>query len=100
MATRRNHDRATAFGVTDAPCSQAAARNEQSPGVAFPATIEMRSPDREFECRNDGGESTRSGGDDAKKKDGGTECTRDEMEGRQSQTNSRRKQDDACGRRW
>ena len=32
MATRRNHDRATAFGVTDAPCSQAAARNEQSPG--------------------------------------------------------------------
>ena len=32
MATRRNHDRATAFGVTDAPYSQAAARNEQSPG--------------------------------------------------------------------
>ena len=32
MATRSNHDRATAFGVTDAPCSQAAARHEQSPG--------------------------------------------------------------------
>ena len=32
MATRRNQDRATAFRVTDAPCSQAAARNEQSPG--------------------------------------------------------------------
>ena len=32
MATRRNHDRATAFGATDTPCSQAAARNEQSPG--------------------------------------------------------------------
>ena len=32
MATRRNHYRATAFGLTDAPCSQAAARNEQSPG--------------------------------------------------------------------
>ena len=23
MATRRNHDRATAFGATDTPCSQA-----------------------------------------------------------------------------
>ena len=32
MATRRNLGRATAFGITDAPCSQAAARNEQSPG--------------------------------------------------------------------
>ena len=32
MATRRNHDRATPFGVTVAPYSQAAARNEQSPG--------------------------------------------------------------------
>ena len=43
----------------------------------------MRSPDREFECRNDGGDRARSGGDDAKKKVGGTVCTREEMEGRQ-----------------
>ena len=36
LATRRNHDRATAFGVTGAPCSQAAARSEQSPeGSSF-----------------------------------------------------------------
>ena len=34
------------------------------------------------------------------KKVGGTVCTRDEMEGRQNQTNGRRMQDDACGRRW
>ena len=32
VATPRYLDRATAFGVIDAPCSQAAARNEQSPG--------------------------------------------------------------------
>ena len=68
--------------------------------IVLPATIQMRSPDREFECRNDGGESARSGGDDAKTKVGGTVCTRDEMEGRQSQTNGRMIQDDACGRRW
>ena len=49
----------------------------------------MRSPDREFECRNDGGESARSGGDDAKKKVGGTVCTRDEMEGRQRPEDTR-----------
>ena len=60
----------------------------------------MRSPDREFECRNDGEESARSGGDDAKKTVGGTACTRNEMEWRQSQTNGQMIQDDACGRRW
>ena len=60
----------------------------------------MRSPDREFEYRNDGAESARIGGDDAKKKVRGTVCTREEMEGRQSQINGRRIQDDACGRRW
>ena len=35
----------------------------------------MRSPNREFECRNDGAEGARSSGDDANKKVGGTVCT-------------------------
>ena len=45
-------------------------------GIVLPATFQMRSPDREFECRNDGGESARSGGDDAKRKVGDIVCTR------------------------
>ena len=103
MATRRNLDRATAFGVTDAPCSQAAARNEQSPGGSSfrprsrcevrigslnVGTMEGKALEVADMMQRRGLEVLCVG------------PTRDGMEGRQSQTNGRRMQDDACGRRW